>query len=196
MKKIAYFVLSMSILSAVACKSNDAASDKIDFTQSYESAALTLTNAQTNFTNALATNDSAKINQARKELQTATTNYVASKNSLIQHGGTVKQEYESNLTKSEQVLSTPIPAVATSTTPADSTVGGKVGQTINKTSQSAQNAVHGTLDKASETVKDLSDKKAQAQQNIQTSKDNLQKNAQDAQDKAKKLKDDVNNLFK
>lgn len=192
MKKILYCTLSLAILAAVACKNNDATTQKIDFTQSYENAALALTSAQNNYNAALATNDTAKINKARTELQTATTNYVSSKNDLIKSGGTVKQAYESNLTTSEQTLSkTPaIVPVAASTiaTKVDSATGGKVGQALNKLS-SAHSAANNTLDKANNTIQT---QKAKAQENIKNTKAQYDKSVQEA----KKLKDDVGNLFK
>ncbi|PZP51053.1 MAG: hypothetical protein DI598_04170 [Pseudopedobacter saltans] len=190
----------MSLL-ATACKSNDSATEnKIDFTQSYENAALALTSAQNNFATALESHDTTKIKMARMELQTATTNYVNSKNSLIQHGGAVKQEYESSLTKSEETLS------KTSNTPtasSDSVIGGKVGQTISSTAEKIENikntgqaATTSTLDKADKAIQNISAKKAKAQQDIQNAKDHAQKNAQETNEKTKKLKDDINNLFK
>lgn len=201
MKKIVYVAAAFTILSTVACKSNDSATEnKIDFTQSYENAALALSSAQNNFTTALASHDTAKINIARKELQTATTNYVNSKNSLIQHGGAIKQEYETSLTQSEQALSK-----ASSSTPAssDSVIGGKVGQTISSGAQKIENiknagqtATTNTLDKADKAVQNIAAKKAKAQQDIQNIKEQAQKNAQERDEKTKKLKDDINNLFK
>ncbi|WP_447640297.1 MULTISPECIES: hypothetical protein [Chitinophagaceae] len=188
MKKIVYLALSFSLLTAVACNSNDTTSQKLDFTQSYENAALALTSAQDNYNTALASKDTTKISQARKELETATTNYVNSKNSLVQHGGTAKAEYETNLSKSEQVLShaaaLAAPSAATNTKDS-SIIGGKVGQALSDGSKKIENAkssATNTINKANQTVQDT--------------KTNIQKNAQDAQDKAKKLKDDVNNLFK
>ncbi len=202
MKKIAYFALSFSILAAVACKNNDATSQKIDFTQSYENAALALTSAQNNYNTALTSNDTSKINIARKELETATTNYVTSKNDLIKNGGTVKQEYESNLTKSEQTLSKIIPAATTSTKP-DSAIGGKVGQAINngtKKVDDTKNAVHSTatnvIDKANNAVQNIAAKKAKTQDNIKKAGENFQKNIEDTKAKGKKLNEDVKNLFK
>ncbi len=209
MKRTIYCAVAIAILTAVACKSNDTASQKIDFTQSYENAALALTSAQNNYNTALSSNDTARMNKARQELATATNNYVTSKNILVQHGGTVKQQYESNLTQSEQALSktsVAVPAAATNGNAAaqpDSTIGGKVGQVLDKGSQkleNAKNTVHtttaNTLDKADQTLQNIAAKKAKAQQGIQDTKGQVQKSAQETQEKAKKLKDDLNSLFK
>jgi len=201
MKKVAYWALSLSIFAAVACNNSEtASSDKIDFTQSYENAALALTSAQENYTSALATNDSTKINAAKQELETAKTNYVNSKNALVEHGGTVKQEYESKLTQSEETLSKlPAAAAAATQATADSAIGGKVGQAINSGAQKVEDtkaAVTNTVDKVKQTVDDINAKKVKAQQNIQATKEQAQKDIQATQDKAKQIKDGIGGLLK
>lgn len=201
MKKITYSVLFSLLIATTACNNNGAATEnKIDFTQSYENAALALTTAQNNLNTALATHDDAKINEAKKALQTATNNYVTTKNNLIQHGGVIKQEYESNLQKSEQTLST----IATVSTPntKDSTIGGKVGSTINNDAQkidkiktAGQNTANNTLDHADKAIQNIQAKKAKAQQDIQNMKEQAQKDIKETNEKSKKLKDDFNKLF-
>ncbi|MFT4204064.1 MAG: hypothetical protein QM610_09145 [Chitinophagaceae bacterium] len=185
MKKIIHLTLALSLLAAIACKNNDATTQKIDFTQSYENAALALTSAQDNLTAALATNDTARINAARKDLETATSNYETSKNNLVQHGGTVNQAYEAKAAQSSSVLAKAVAALTaasdTTTATDTTTLVGKVGQSLGKSSQAVQN---------------IAAKKAKAQQDIENVKKQTEKNIQDTKNKSKKLKDGLNKLFK
>ncbi|WP_231492015.1 hypothetical protein [Pedobacter sp. Leaf170] len=81
--------------------------EKIDFTKSYESAALALTDAQLAYDAALLSNDTARISAAKQQLETAKTTYLNSKTYYTSHGGIVNKDYEQLLAKTNTSLGKP-----------------------------------------------------------------------------------------
>lgn len=190
----------------IACKSNDT-SEKIDFTKSYENAALALSSAQKNYDEAVVTKDTIKIKAAKSVLQNATASYISSKNNLVSHGGTTKPAYESTLTQSEEslkkVVETPQPTSVANeaTTPAS-----KVGQVLSNgnkniekasaTIEKANKTVTDKINKANKTVEDLATKKAKGQAKIEKTKNDFNNTKKQATDEAKKFKSNLDNLLK
>lgn len=79
-KTLLTLALAGLVLTANSCKKNETSDVKIDFTQSYEDAALALATAQQNYQEAVASKDPARIEAAKIELQKAQDKYVESKN--------------------------------------------------------------------------------------------------------------------
>jgi hypothetical protein len=104
-KTLLIAVLATAIISLDSCKKNETKAEaKIDFTQSYEAAALALADAQKNYDEAVASKVPDRIEAATLELQTAQDKYIESKNMYVAKGGTVKSEYENYLQTSSQTL--------------------------------------------------------------------------------------------
>ncbi len=196
-KTLLTLALAGITLTANSCNKTETAETKIDFTQSYEDAALALSTAQKNYEAALATNDPVKIEAAKKELQAAQEKYVESKTAYIAEGGTVKTEYENYLTTSAQVLG----AEASSTInnvvkKSDSIISGTVATAVENKTTEVKNKLNAEKAKLTEDAKKtVSDVKASAdktKEDFKKSTDETKKAANEEIDKAKKS---LNNLL-
>lgn len=87
-----------------ACNTPTKDEERIDFTKSYEAAAMALTDAQIAYDVAVASNDTTKIAAAKAQLETAKTGYLQSKTYYSANGGVVKDEYEQLLVKTNTSL--------------------------------------------------------------------------------------------
>jgi hypothetical protein len=94
--------------SLAACNTATKKEEKIDFTKSYETAALALTDAQLNYDAAVASKDTARIAAAKVQLETAKINYLNSKTAYTANGGIVKAEDEQMLAKANTTLGKPV----------------------------------------------------------------------------------------
>ncbi|MDP9956664.1 ABC-type Na+ efflux pump permease subunit [Epilithonimonas hungarica] len=196
-KTLLTLALAGIVLTANSCKKNESSEVKIDFTQSYEDAALALSTAQKNYEAALATNDPVKIEAAKKELQAAQEKYVQSKNAYVAEGGTVKTEYENYLTASTQVLgATASEAISNVVKGSDSIISGKVTTAVENKTAEVKNKLNAEKAKISEeTKKTMADVKASAdktKEDFKKSADETKKTANEEIDKAKKS---LNNLL-
>jgi len=93
--------------SLTACNTATKNEEKIDFTKSYETAALALTDAKLNYDAAVASNDTTRIAAAKVQLETAKTTYLKSKTYYTANGGIVKTEDEQLLAKTNTALGKP-----------------------------------------------------------------------------------------
>ena len=98
---IAFFLIAFCL---TACNTPIKTEEKIDFTKSYESAALALTDAQLLYEDALAGKDSLTIANAKAQLEIAKTTYLQSKNEYTANGGVENPEYEQLLAKTNTAL--------------------------------------------------------------------------------------------
>lgn len=197
-KTLMSLALAGLLLTATNCKKNETSDVKIDFTQSYEDAAMALATAQQNYQEAVASKDPARIEAAKVELQKAQDKYVESKNVYVAEGGTVKTEYENNLATSTQILgnsSTGIVSNAINRT--DSIITGKTNAEIDKTANEIKDRVNTEKAKLLEDAnKKVSDAKVEAEKvkaNFKKSTEETKKAANEKIDKAQK---DLNDLFK
>lgn len=190
-KTLLTLALAGIVLIANSCKKNDDSTAKIDFTQSYEDAALALSTAQKNYEAALATNDPVKIEAAKKELQAAQEKYVESKKVYVAEGGTVKPEYENYLTTSTKVLgATASEAIKNVTKGSDSIISGAVLNAVENRAAEVKNKLDAEKAKITEeTKKTVDDVKASAnktKEDFKKSADETKKSANEEIDKAKK----------
>lgn len=141
-KRIVIAAMAVCILSLNSCKKNETMAEvKMDFTQSYEDAALALATAQKNYDAAVASNVPEKIEAAKLELKSAQDKYVESKNVYIAKGGTVKPEYENYLNTSTQTLKN---AVAVTGATAGKVVNGAIN-TTGKLAKGTLSTVNGAV---------------------------------------------------
>ncbi|KFC19737.1 hypothetical protein [Chryseobacterium sp. FH1] len=197
-KTLLTLALAGIVMTANSCKKNDTANVKIDFTQSYEDAALALATAQQNYQAAVASNDPARIESAKIELQKAQDKYVESKNVYVAEGGTVKAEYENNLATSTQILgNTSSGIVSNAIKKTDSIITGKTNAEIDNTAKEIKDKVNAEKAKLVEDAnKKVSDAKVEAEKvkaDLKKSTEETKKAANERIDKAQK---DLNNLFK
>jgi hypothetical protein len=149
-KRLLIAVLATATISLNSCKKDEpVAIAKIDFTQSYENAALALATAQKNYDAAVASNVPERIETATIELQSAQDKYIESKNTYIAKGGTVKSEYESYLKTSSQTLKNLIVASGSKTI---QTAGKVVNGAINTTGKIATGTVNTVNSVANDAV--------------------------------------------
>jgi hypothetical protein len=102
MKNIIVFCLIA--FSLTACNTTTKTEEKIDFTKSYETAALALTDAQLLYDVAIVGKDSLKIANAKMKLETAKTVYLKSKDVYTSNGGVANPKYEQLLAKTNTTL--------------------------------------------------------------------------------------------
>lgn len=197
-KTLMSLALAGLLLTATSCKKNETSNLKIDFTQSYEDAALALATAQQNYQEAVASKDPARIEAAKIELQKAQDKYVESKKVYVAEGGTVKTEYENNLATSTQILgnsSTGIVSNAIKKT--DSLITGKTNAEIDNAAKEIKDKVNTEkaklVEDANKTVADTKAAAEKAKTDLKKSTEETKKAANEKIDKAQK---DLNNLFK
>ena len=87
-----------------ACNAPTKDDERIDFTKSYETAAMALTDAKLAYDLAVASNDTTKIAAAKLQLESAKTSYLQSKTSYSANGGVVNEDYEQLLAKTNTSL--------------------------------------------------------------------------------------------
>jgi hypothetical protein len=102
MKNIIVFCLIAFGLTA--CNTPTKTEEKIDFTKSYETAALALTDAQLIYDVAIVGKDSLKIAIAKMKLDSAKTVYLQSKDVYTANGGVANPKYEQLLAKTNATL--------------------------------------------------------------------------------------------
>lgn len=197
-KTLISLALAGLLLTAESCKKNDTSDVKIDFTQSYEDAALALATAQQNYQEAVASKDPARIEAAKIELQKAQDKYVESKKVYVAEGGTVKTEYENNLATSTQILgNTSTGIVSSAIKKTDSIITGKTNAEIDKTANEIKDKVNTEkaklVEDANKTVADTKAAAEKAKADLKKSTEETKKAANEKIDKAQK---DLNNLFK
>lgn len=197
-KTLMSLALAGLLLTATSCKKNETSNVKIDFTQSYEDAALALATAQQNYKEAVASKDPARIEAAKIELQKAQDKYVESKKVYVAEGGTVKTEYENNLATSTQILgnsSTGIVSNAIKRT--DSLITGKTNAEIDNAAKEIKDKVNTEkaklVEDANKTVADTKAAAEKAKADLKKSTEETKKAANEKIDKAQK---DLNDLFK
>ena len=185
------------VLTANSCKKNDTSDAKIDFTQSYEDAALALSNAQKNYNEAVATKDPVKIEAAKAELQKAQAKYVDSKKTYVSEGGTVKPAYENYLVTATQTLGTPKSDVVSSVIKkSDSILTGKTNAQIDNTAKEIKASVNNEKAKLVEDAnKKVSETKAAAQKAKADFQSKAEETKKSANDEINKAKDDLNKFL-
>ncbi len=167
------------LLTASSCKKNESSDIKIDFTKSYEDAALALSTAQKNYEEAVASNDPVKIEAAKAELQKAQSKYVASKKTYVAEGGTVKPEYETYLVTSNQVLATPKSDIVSNVIKkSDSIISGKANAKIENTANEIKARVN---NEKAKLVEDANKKVSDAKEKV---KSDLKKRTEDTKNSA------------
>ncbi|MBV6879901.1 hypothetical protein NG800_010510 [Epilithonimonas ginsengisoli] len=197
-KTLLTLALAGLVLTANSCKKNETSDVKIDFTQSYEDAALALATAQQNYQEAVASKDPARIEAAKIELQKAQDKYVESKNVYVAEGGTVKTEYENNLATSTQILgNTSTGMVSNAITKTDSIITGRTNAEIDNTAKEIKDKVNTEkaklVEDANKTVADTKAAAEKAKADLKKSTEETKKAANEKIDKAQK---DLNDLFK
>lgn len=197
-KTLLTLALAGLVLTANSCKKNETSDVKIDFTQSYEDAALALATAQQNYQEAVASKDPARIEAAKIELQKAQDKYVESKNVYVAEGGTVKTEYENNLATSTQILgNTSTGMVSNAITKTDSIITGRTNAEIDNTAKEIKDKVNTEkaklVEDANKTVADTKAAAEKAKADLKKSTEQTKKAANEKIDKAQK---DLNDLFK
>ena len=197
-KTLLTLALAGIVMTANSCKKNDDSNVKIDFTQSYEDAALALANAQQNYQAAVASNDPARIEAAKIELQKAQDKYVESKSVYVAEGGTVKAEYENNLATSTQILGNTSPGIVSNVIKrTDSIITGKTNAEIDNTAKEIKEKVNAEKAKLVEDAnKKVSDAKVEAEKVKADLKKSTEETKKAANEKIDKAQKDLNNLFK
>jgi len=197
-KTLLTLALAGLVLTANSCKKNETSDVKIDFTQSYEDAALALATAQQNYQEAVASKDPARIEAAKIELQKAQDKYVESKNVYVAEGGTVKTEYENNLATSTQILgNTSTGMVSNVIKKTDSIITGRTNAEIDNTAKEIKEKVNTEkaklVEDANKTVADTKAAAEKAKADLKKSTEETKKAANEKIDNAQK---DLNDLFK
>lgn len=176
-KNILILTFAAIVLSANSCKKNEASETKIDFTQSYEDAALTLSNAQKKYDQAVASNDPVRIEAAKQELQAAQTKYVESKKVYVAQGGTVKAEYENYSSTATRTLGTQASnTVKNIVRGKDSLITGKVSAAVENRANAVQKQVNDEKTRITqETKKKVADVKASAEETKKSANEEINK---------------------
>ena len=172
------------------CNKSEATTLRIDYTQSYEDAALALASAQENYQKAVATNDPIKIEKAKKELEDAHSKYETSKSDYISSGGTAKAEYEYYLTTSQQTLS----SAESQAGKATSTVTEKVN-TIVETNAALQEKAEDVKTKIDSKVTAEKAKISEAKTKVKENTDKIKASSEEAKTKINRSKSDLNSLL-
>lgn len=198
--------LTLSFLGLIllnqSCNKNES-NVKIDFTKSYEDAAMALSNAQKNYNEALASNNPAEIEAARKQLEEAQTKYIAAKDTYISGGGKVNADYENVLTSTKESLEKSKEAVSDLGNAAAAATETKATNAVSQTAEK----INGSIEKAGAKINEIKDKAAadkakvdnavkNTKTNIQQTNDNLKKTAEDTKENLNKTKQDLKNIFK
>ena len=185
------------LLTATSCKKNESSDVKIDFTQSYEDAALALSTAQKKYDEAVASNDPVKIEAARIELQKAQAKYVDSKKVYVSEGGTVKPEYETYLVTSTQVLGTQKSDIVSNVIKkSDSIITGKANAEIDSKAKEIKDKVNTEKAKLVEDAnKTVADTKAAAEKAKSDLKKKTEETKKSANEEINKAKEGLNNLL-
>jgi len=196
-KTLMSLALALLLLTAASCKKNETSDVKIDFTQSYEDAALALATAQQNYQEAVASKDPARIEAAKKELQKAQDKYVESKNVYVAEGGTVKAEYENNLATSTQILGTSSSDIVSNVIKkSDSIITGKTNAQIDNTAKEIKDKVNTEKAKLVENAnKTVADTKAAAEKAKADLKKRTEETKKSANEEINKAKDDLNKFL-
>lgn len=191
-------IICLLTLGLAACNTATKNEEKIDFTKSYETAALALTDAQLNYDAAVASKDNARIAAAKIQLETAKTNYLNSKTYYTANGGIVKAEDDQLLAKANTSLGKPVNDTTTVATTA--------GKFIDSTSINADKKVKqviGAIATGESKVKQVSDAVAVGQttvkNNVVKANEGLKKvndSTKKRLEEIKKQGNDLLNLFK
>ncbi|SFA58903.1 hypothetical protein SAMN04488511_12097 [Pedobacter suwonensis] len=191
-------IICLLTLGLAACSTATKKEEKIDFTKSYETAALALTDAQLNYDAAVASKDTARIAAAKIQLETAKTNYLNSKTYYTANGGIVKAEDDQLLAKANTSLGKPVNDTTTVATTA--------GKFIDSTRVNADKKVKqviGAIATGESKVKQVSDAVAVGQttvkNNIVKANEGLKKvndSTKKRLEEIKKQGNDLLNLFK
>lgn len=196
-KNILILTFAAIVLSANSCKKNEASETKIDFTQSYEDAALTLSNAQKKYDQAVASNDPVRIEAAKQELQAAQTKYVESKKVYVAQGGIVKAEYENYSSIATQTLGTQASnTVKNIVRGKDSLITGKVSAAVENRANAVQKQVNDEKTRITqETKKKVADVKASADKTKEDFKKSAEETKKSANEEINKAKQSLNSLL-
>jgi len=196
-KTLISLALAGLLLTANSCNKNETSDAKIDFTQSYEDAALALSTAQKKYDEAIASNDPIKIEAAKIELEKAQTKYVDSKNVYVAKGGTVKPEYETILTTSTKVLgATKADVVSNVIKKSDSIITGKTKAQIESTAKEIKEKVNTEKAKLVEDAnKTVADTKATAEKAKADLKKKTEETKKSANEEINKAKDGLNKFL-
>ncbi|MFC1226621.1 hypothetical protein ACFE6N_22650 [Pedobacter sp. BG31] len=191
-------IICLLTLGLAACNTATKKEEKIDFTKSYETAALALTDAQLNYDAAVASKDTARIAAAKIQLETAKTNYLNSKTYYTANGGIVKAEDDQLLAKANTSLGKPVNDTTTVATTA--------GKFIDSTRVNADKKVKqviGAIATGESKVKQVSDAVALGQttvkNNVVKANEGLKKvndSTKKRLEEIKKQGNDLLNLFK
>ncbi|MFF5382289.1 hypothetical protein [Pedobacter suwonensis] len=191
-------IICLLTFGLAACNTAIKKEEKIDFTKSYETAALALTDAQLNYDAAVASKDNARIAAAKIQLETAKTNYLNSKTYYTANGGIVKAEDDQLLAKANTSLGKPVNDTTTVATTA--------GKFIDSTRVNADKKVKqviGAIATGESKVKQVSDAVAVGQttikNNVVKANEGLKKvndSTKKRLEEIKKQGNDLLNLFK
>jgi len=213
------YIIAICLLSfgLTACNSSTKEEEKIDFTKSYESAALALTDAQLAYDAAVVSNDTARISAAKLQLETAKTTYLNSKTYYTSNGGIVKTEYEQLLAKTNTSLGKPANDTTTialpkteTTKPASGLDNTPIAIATKKFIDSSRVSANKKIQQVSDavitgekTVKQVSDAVATGEstvkKNVTKANENITKVSDSTKKRLEELKkqgNDLRNLFK
>lgn len=198
-KKILLSVFALS-LALTSCNKSSANTPGLDFTKSYEDAALALVQAQKNYNTALESNDPAKIAEAKTALEAAQKKYESSKEGLVKGGGKVNNQFEKVFdlsTKSVQTgkISDSIKAIVEKPVTAASTVQDlkkAPQQIVNNTKEAVKQKLNSDVEQTKANVKAKVDKtkadlKAKGQAAEKKVNDKVNENVEKAQGKVDKF---------
>lgn len=193
---IIIFLLAFGL---AACNTATNKEDKIDFTKSYETAALALTDAQLNYDAAVASKDTARIAAAKIQLETAKTNYLNSKTFYTANGGIVKAADEQLLAKANTALGKPVNDTTT-------TIAAAAGKFIDSSKVNADKKAKqliGAIATGESKVKQVSDAVAVGQNTVKNNVIKANEGLKKVNDSTKKRLDEIKkqgndllNLFK
>lgn len=192
-------IICLLTFSLAACNTATKKEEKIDFTKSYETAALALTNAQLNYDAAVASKDTTRIADAKIQLETAKTNYLNSKTYYTANGGIVKAEDEQLLAKANTALGKPVNDTTT-------TMAAAAGKFIDSSKVNADKNVKqvlGAIATGENKVKQISDAVTTGQNTVKNNVIKANESLKKANDSTKKRLEEIKkqgndllNLFK
>lgn len=159
-------IIFLLTLGLTACNTETKKDEKIDFTKSYETAAIALTDAQLAYDAAVASNDTTRIAAAKVQLETAKTQYLKSKTYYTANGGIVKSEYEQLLVKTNTNLGK-APNDTTTVAPPSMATEKPVNDLTKEPLISAKKIIDSSTIRANKRIKQASDVVATGQKQIQ-----------------------------
>lgn len=194
-------IICLFAFGLLACNTPTKDEERIDFTKSYETAAMALTDAQLAYDVAVASNDTTRIAAAKAQLESAKTSYLESKTYYSANGGVVKDEYEqllaitnTSLGKAPDDTTTTAPALPV-TKPVIDLSGTPIAiakKILDSGTRNASKKVQRVSDAITTSEKAINQGVAKTNENLTKVRDTTKKRI----DEFKRQADAVKNLFK